>query len=81
VILEVADQGPGMNETARARAFERFFRADPSRARDSGGSGLGLAIVAAIARAQGGDVAVASGPGQGTRFTVEWPAVPADPIA
>ena len=41
VILEVADDGAGLSETARARVFERFFRADPSRSRDSGGSGFG----------------------------------------
>jgi two-component system, OmpR family, sensor kinase len=74
VILEVADTGPGMSEAATERAFERFFRADPSRSRDSGGSGLGLAIVAGIVRAYGGDVAVESRAGHGTRFAVRWPA-------
>jgi two-component system OmpR family sensor kinase len=74
VILEVADGGPGMSDVARSRVFERFFRADPSRSRDSGGSGLGLAIVAAIVRAYGGEVAVESELGQGTRLIVEWPA-------
>jgi two-component system OmpR family sensor kinase len=74
VILEVADAGPGMTEAARAHVFERFFRADPSRSRDSGGSGLGLAIVAAIARAYGAEVGVDTELGKGTRFTVDWPA-------
>jgi two-component system OmpR family sensor kinase len=74
VTLEVADAGPGMSEAARTHVFERFFRADPSRSRDSGGSGLGLAIVAAIARAYGGEVEVDSELGKGTRFTVDWPA-------
>ncbi len=74
VILEVADSGPGMSEMASARAFERFFRADPSRSRDSGGAGLGLAVVAAIARAYGGEVAVQSEVGRGTTFSVDWPA-------
>jgi K+-sensing histidine kinase KdpD len=46
VLLEVADEGPGLSETARTRVFERVFRVDPSRSRDSGASGLGLAIVA-----------------------------------
>jgi len=78
VVLEVADDGPGMTEVARARAFDRFFRADPSRSRDSGGSGLGLAIVAAIARTYGGEVDVKSEVGQGTRFTVAWPAATAE---
>ena len=80
VILEVADRGPGMSETASARAFERFYRADPSRSRDNGGSGLGLAIVAAIARAYGGEVAIDSELGMGTTFRVNWPAAyPPDP--
>ena len=74
VLLEVSDAGPGMSELARTRVFERFFRADPSRSRDSGGSGLGLAIVAAIARAYGGEVWVDSESGRGSTFTVSWPA-------
>ena len=74
VVLEVADDGPGMSEVARSRVFERFFRADPSRSRDSGGSGLGLAIVAAIARAYGGEVSVDTATGEGSTFTVSWPA-------
>jgi two-component system OmpR family sensor kinase len=53
--------------------FERFFRADPSRARASGGVGLGLAIVAAVAEAHGGSVAVTSEPGQGATFRVSVP--------
>ena len=78
VVLEVADDGPGMTEVARTHAFDRFFRADPSRSRDSGGSGLGLAIVAAIARTYGGEVDVRSEVGRGTRFTVAWPAATAE---
>ncbi len=74
VVLEVADAGPGMDAIARSRVFERFFRVDPSRSRNSGGSGLGLAIVAAIARAYDGEVAVESEIGKGSRFTVVWPA-------
>ena len=74
VILEVADAGPGMTDAARTHAFERFYRADPSRSRDSGGSGLGLAIVAAIVRTYGGEVAVDLELGKGTRFTLDWPA-------
>ncbi len=74
ILLEVADTGPGMTDIAGNRVFERFFRADPSRSRDSGGSGLGLAIVAAIARAYGGDVSVATETGKGSTFTVSWPA-------
>jgi two-component system, OmpR family, sensor kinase len=73
-VLEVADRGPGLSAEAAARAFERFYRADPSRSRDSGGAGLGLAIVAAIAEAHGGRAVVESRPGEGARFVVEVPA-------
>ena len=53
-VLEVADAGPGMEAEELAHVFERFYRADASRARASGGVGLGLSIVAAIAEAHGG---------------------------
>jgi two-component system, OmpR family, sensor kinase len=76
VVLEVADRGPGLAPEDAARVFERFFRADPSRARVSGGSGLGLAIVGAIAAAHGGQAEVDSAPGQGTTFRVVLPAAP-----
>ena len=71
--VEVADEGPGMPPEVAAQVFERFYRADPSRARAGGGTGLGLSIVAAIAEAHGGRAAVASTPGRGSRFTVELP--------
>ena len=45
-VVEVADQGPGMSPDVAAHVFERFYRADPARARHRGGSGLGLSIVA-----------------------------------
>ncbi len=67
-MIEVEDQGPGMSAEHAARVFERFFRADPSRARASGGSGLGLSIVSAIAEAHGGRVEVATDPGDGATF-------------
>jgi two-component system OmpR family sensor kinase len=72
-VLEVADEGPGLIPAEAERIFERFYRADPSRARTSGGSGLGLSIVAAIAEAHGGQAIVDSGPGRGTTFRVELP--------
>jgi two-component system OmpR family sensor kinase len=72
-VLEVADEGPGLDEEHAAKVFDRFFRVDPARARDAGGAGLGLAIVAAIAGAHGGGVAVETSPGAGARFTVRLP--------
>jgi two-component system OmpR family sensor kinase len=71
--LEVDDSGPGMDAEEVERVFERFFRADPSRARASGGVGLGLAIVAAVAEAHGGSVDAASAPGKGATFRVSVP--------
>ena len=79
VVLTVADQGPGMDPDTAAHAFERFYRADPSRARDRGGSGLGLSIVAAIVEAHGGHVALDSALGSGTTVRVELPAADAHP--
>jgi two-component system OmpR family sensor kinase len=74
-VIEVADEGEGLDGEKAARVFERFYRADPSRSRDSGGSGLGLAIVAAIAEAHGGSVTVASAPGHGSTFRMLLPLV------
>jgi len=71
--LEVADEGPGMPPDVAAHVFERFYRADPSRARAGGGTGLGLSIVAALAEAHGGQARVDSTPGAGSRFTVDLP--------
>jgi two-component system OmpR family sensor kinase len=73
-VLSVADSGPGMDAETLEHAFERFYRADPSRARASGGAGLGLAIVAAVVEAHGGTVAIESEPGAGTTFRVRLPA-------
>ncbi|HWH35921.1 MAG TPA: HAMP domain-containing sensor histidine kinase [Acidimicrobiales bacterium] len=75
-VVEVADEGEGMDPEAAARAFERFYRADPVRSRHRGGSGLGLAIVEATVRAHGGTVGLASAPGQGTTVRVELPLGP-----
>ena len=76
-LLSVADSGPGLNDEQLAQVFERFYRADPSRARGSGGVGLGLSIVAAVARAHGGDVSVQSANGSGAIFVIELPLAPA----
>ncbi|HET7722639.1 MAG TPA: HAMP domain-containing sensor histidine kinase, partial [Acidimicrobiales bacterium] len=77
VVLEVADDGPGLLPEEAAKVFERFYRADLSRNRNQGGTGLGLSIVAAVAEAHGGRAKVESTPGQGARFWVELPSVAA----
>ncbi|MGI5500462.1 ATP-binding protein [Lentzea sp. CA-135723] len=66
--LEVADQGPGMTTDQAARAFERFYRADP--ARGPGGTGLGLAIVDALVAAHGWRIDLVTSPGDGAVFRV-----------
>ena len=73
VALEVADRGPGLSREEAQRAFEPFYRSDPSRDRTTGGAGLGLAIVAAIAKAHGGTVDVTGTPGGGATFRVLLP--------
>jgi two-component system, OmpR family, sensor kinase len=75
-VVEVVDSGPGLAPDHAERVFERFFRADPSRARASGGSGLGLSIVSAIAEAHGGRAEVDSAPGRGATFRVLFPLAP-----
>ena len=72
-VLEVHDDGPGMAEPVAARAFERFYRADPARSRHAGGSGLGLSIVKAIVQAHGGTVGIVTGDGRGTTVRVSLP--------
>jgi two-component system OmpR family sensor kinase len=76
--ITVADSGPGMEPDEVTHAFERFYRADPSRARASGGVGLGLSIVAAVAEAHGGSVAARSVAGEGAIFEVTLPLAPQD---
>ncbi len=71
--LAVADDGPGLAPDVAAKVFEPFFRADDSRARETGGAGLGLAIVAAIVEAHGGTVRLDTAPGAGATFTVTLP--------
>jgi two-component system, OmpR family, sensor kinase len=81
-ILEVADEGPGLGEEDAARVFERFYRADPSRARDRGGTGLGLAVVAALVEAHGGRVEVDTTLGAGATFRVHLAlASPSEPYS
>ncbi|MGX9788219.1 sensor histidine kinase [Mycobacterium sp. MMS18-G62] len=74
-VLEVCDEGPGMSIEDAHRVFERFYRADSSRARASGGTGLGLSIVDSLVYAHGGTVSVTTAPGRGCRFTVNLPRI------
>ena len=74
VAVAVSDNGPGLSPEAQDKIFQRFYRADPSRARvDGEGSGLGLSIVDAVMRAHGGSVSVQSEPGHGAKFTLFFP--------
>jgi two-component system OmpR family sensor kinase len=77
--IEVRDTGPGMRDEDARRVFERFYRADPARARTGGGSGLGLSIVSAIVAAHGGTVSAASTPGEGLVVTVLIPTSKVEP--
>jgi two-component system OmpR family sensor kinase len=71
--LSVADHGPGLPTDQLEKIFEPFYRADPSRNRDSGGAGLGLSIVNAVVSAHGGKVKVKETSGGGATFEVELP--------
>ena len=73
-ILRVADTGIGIPAADLDRVFERFYRVDAARARETGGTGLGLAIVRHVAESHGGHVAVESRLGVGSTFTVAIPA-------
>ncbi|GAB2851624.1 sensor histidine kinase [Microbacterium insulae] len=78
-VLRVHDDGPGIDPRVRDEIFERFSRADRSRARQTGGTGLGLSIARAIVDAHGGTITVTSEPGD-TAFEVRLPARPEDPV-
>ena len=73
--LSVVDHGRGLRVDDRERIFEPFYRADPSRSRDSGGAGLGLSIVNAVVAAHGGRVEVKETSGGGATFEVALPLV------
>ena len=81
VEIMVADQGIGIPARDIDRIFERFYRVDKARSRDTGGTGLGLAIVRHVATNHGGDVQVSSEEGEGSTFVFRLPAsliVPTD---
>lgn len=76
--VSVVDTGPGVSSKDLPHVFNRFWRADKSRARQQGGSGLGLAIAKQLIEAQRGQIGVDSEPGRGSRFWFTLPAVLAD---
>ena len=73
------DDGPGIPPEAQARIFERFYRVDRARSRETGGTGLGLAIVKHIVLAHGGTVWVKSELGKGAAFCFTLPRLPRPP--
>jgi signal transduction histidine kinase len=79
LVLAIRDRGLGLTAEQQARIFDRFFRADESRARNSGGLGLGLSIAKAIVEAHHGTLTVESSPGAGCTFVVTLPAAAAPP--
>lgn len=74
VEISVTDQGPGISDADQERVFERFYRVDPARSRETGGTGLGLAIVKHVCANHGGDCTVWSQLGEGATFTLHLPA-------
>lgn len=73
VEIAVVDSGVGIAPADRERVFERFYRVDPARSRETGGTGLGLSIVKHVAARHGGDVGLWSAPGRGSTFTLRIP--------
>ena len=76
--IVVRDTGIGIAQTDQPRVFDRFFRVDKARARTLGGAGLGLSIAQWIVEVHGGQISLASAPGEGSEFTVLLPLKPAD---
>lgn len=81
VEIAVVDQGVGISPEEQDRVFERFYRVDPARSRETGGTGLGLSIVKHVAADHGGDVQVWSQPGRGSTFTLRLPVAVGQPPA
>ena len=75
-VIEVRDHGPGIHGEDRERVFERFYRTDTSRSRETGGTGLGLSIVAAILEQHDGSVHIEETPGGGATFVISLPFYP-----
>jgi two-component system sensor histidine kinase SenX3 len=73
ITISITDQGIGIPENEKERIFERFYRVDPARSRESGGTGLGLSIVKHVATKHGGDVSVWSVEDVGSTFSLKLP--------
>jgi two-component system sensor histidine kinase SenX3 len=78
VTITVSDHGPGIPSRDLERIFERFYRVDRARSRDTGGTGLGLAIVRHVAQVHGGDVSVESREGEGSTFRLRLALTPSE---
>ena len=72
-VMTVTDNGPGIPREDQAHIFDRFYRVDKARSRETGGTGLGLSIVHQMVLMHGGSVSVESEEGRGSTFTVELP--------
>lgn len=78
-IVRFSDHGPGVPADARSKIFERFYTADPSRARQKGGTGLGMAIAQSVVKAHHGFICASGSDGTGLTLTVVLPAAPVEP--
>ena len=69
--IEVIDEGIGINDEQKKHIFERFYRADKARTRETGGTGLGLSIAQTIVKAHGGTIKVYNNEPKGTKFVIK----------
>jgi signal transduction histidine kinase len=72
-LMEVSDEGPGISPDLQHKVFDRFFRLDAARSRDTGGHGLGLAIAKSVIEKHGGTIGIRGRQGSGTTFHIELP--------
>ena len=79
-VVEVSDTGIGIEPSHQQRVFERFYRVDSGRSRDTGGTGLGLAIVKHYCKAIGAEITLRSLPGRGSRFKIRIPLAPVESL-
>jgi signal transduction histidine kinase len=79
VLVSIRDSGPGVRAEHRDKVFDRFYRAEPGRGRDSGGAGLGLAIVKWVVQSHSGKIHLDSPPDGGSTFVIQLPSVNSRP--